>query len=613
MTRTRLLLVLVLVASLLATLACGSTPSADPASTRSIAQGSVTGAASDDGATHIWRGIPFAKPPMGELRWRAPRAPDAFSEPLDALESGSACAQLGGDSILGSEDCLYLDIYAPRWDAAAVPTDDARLPVMFWIHGGGNSMGAGNQIPPTRLAAEHDVIVVTINYRLGIFGWFSHPALRASADGPEDASGNYGTLDMIRSLEWVRDNISAFGGNPDRVTIFGESAGGINVYSLLLSPRAEGLFHAAIAQSGSAFSLTRSQAENYVDDPDAQGLDGSSAELVVALLGGMERAADREAAKPVAASMGRDEIEAMLRGLSTEELLAPFADAAADSNMPIYLSPTIIRDGHVIVDMEPLVALSTPGAYNAVPFIAGTNREESKLFAAFSSPHVSYTFGLPTSFLDERLYDIEGEYGGLTWRVMGVDRPVSAMRSAQGPSVWAYRFDWDEEPVIMGMDLSKLLGAAHALELPFVFGLTDLGFGNRFLYADPPSAEVLSSQMRSYWTQMAHTRAPGRGRHSDLPEWSAWNPVPDAPKYLIFDSPNDGGLEFGSDQIDQEFILTKVAGDSRLQTTEERCRVLRNMVQWSDVLTPTEYAAIDDGACQAYPLASRVEFASLPK
>ncbi len=609
---SRALLFLVLVASLLATLACGGAPEADATSTRTIAQGSVTGAASEVGNTHIWRGIPYAKPPVGDLRWRAPRPPEAFPEPQTALESGSECPQLGGDPIRGSEDCLYLDIYAPRWTADAVPAGDARLPVMFWIHGGGNSMGAGDQLPPTRLAAEHEVIVVTINYRLGIFGWLSHPALHASAAGPEDASGNFGTLDMIRGLEWVRSNISAFGGNPERITIFGESAGGINVYSLLLSPSARGLFQAAIAQSGSAFSLTRSQAENFVDDPDAQGLNGSSAELVVALLEDLGRADDREAAKRVAGSMAHDEIESLLRGLSTEELLAPFAAAAEDFDMPIYLSPNVIRDGHVIVDMEPLVALSTPGAYNAVPFIAGTNREEVKLFFAFSSPHVSYTFGLPTHIENQRMYDLEGEYGGLTWRAMGVDEPVSAMRSVQGPSVWAYRFDWDEEPVVMGMDLSKLLGAAHAVELPFVFGLTDLGFANRFLFADPPSAEVLSSQMRSYWTQMAHTLAPGRGRDGELPEWLAWNPLPESPKYLIFDSPNDGGLEFGSDQVSQEEILSKLASDPRLQNTEERCRVLRNMVQWSDALTPEEYLEIHGGACRAHPLESRVHFASLP-
>ena len=155
------------------------------------------------------------------------------------------------------------------------------------------------------------------------------------------------------------------------------------------------------------------------------------------------------------------------------------------------------------------------------------------------------TLGLPSDFIDERLYDIEGEYGGLVWRAMGVDEPVAAMASSQGsvPAVWAYRFDWDEQPVVMGMDLSKLLGAAHAMELFFVFGLTDLGFGNRFFFEDRESAEALSQAMRSYWTNFAYKYAPGRGRSDDLPEWPAWRAAPDAPKYLVFDTPQGGGIQ----------------------------------------------------------------------
>jgi para-nitrobenzyl esterase len=195
---------------------------------------------------------------------------------------------------------------------------------------------------------------------------------------------------------------------------------------------------------------------------------------------------------------------------------------------------------------------------------------------------------------------------------MGGNEPLAAMRTAQGPSVFAYRFDWDEEPVVMGMDLSKLLGAAHGLDLLFVFGLTDLGFANRFLFKDPAAAGMLSGQMRSYWSAMAHNGSPGRGRQNDLPEWTAWDPIPDAPKYLIPDSPNDGGLHFGRDQISQENILAKVAADSRLQNTEERCRVLLNMVQWSDALTPHEYAHVNAGSChEILPLESRAHFASL--
>ena len=601
----------ILVAGLAILPGCGGTPAPDPASEREIGQGRVVGALSTDGDAHIWRGIPFAAPPVGDLRWRAPRAPAPFDAPFQALVSGSACPQLGGSSVTGSEDCLYLDVYAPRWAAEEVPTGDTRLPVMYWIHGGGNSMGSGDQMPPTRLAAEHDVIVVTINYRLGIFGWLSHPALRATAESPEDASGNFATLDMIRGLEWVRDNVSAFGGNPDRVTLFGESAGGINVYSLLLSPRAEGLFHAAIAQSGAAFSMPRAMAENLTDDPLSEGLGGSSSELLVALLLERGAAADRAEAVRVLDEMPLPQIEALLRGLDTDEVLAPFLAAAESADMPIYISPNVIRDGHVIVDMDPLEALATPGAHNDVPFIAGTNREESKLFFALSSPHVERTLGIPTEITNERLYDLEGEYGGLAWRSMGVDQPLAALSRSGGSAIYAYRFDWDEEPVVLGLDLSKLLGAAHALEIPFVFGLTDLGFANRFLFEDPESAEALSSKMRSYWTHMAYAHTPGRGRDGALPAWPAWNPLPNAPKYLIFDTEQDGGLRVGTDQITDAVVLAKVSQDPRLQTDEERCRVYGNMVQWSEVVSPDDYEDMLDGACRAFPLDGRVHFATL--
>ena len=184
-----------------------------------------------------------------------------------ALESGSPCAPLGGDPVMGGEDCL------------------------------------------------------------------SHPALRATASGPEDASGNFATLDMIRALEWTRDNIAAFGGNPNRVTIFGESAGGINVYSLLVAPLAKVLFHGAIAESGAPTSMTPDETEDYTDDSEAPGLPGSSRELVVALVALVEQeglASGSEAAKLVAAEMSDLETEAFLRGFSAEELLAPFAACRDD-------------------------------------------------------------------------------------------------------------------------------------------------------------------------------------------------------------------------------------------------------------------------------------------
>ncbi len=592
--------------------ACGGdTPEVAPESERSVRQGSLVGSLSEDGRVHRWKGIRYAQAPLGPLRWRAPREPEPWEGSFEALTSGSYCPQPGGSPLVGDEDCLFLDVYAPAVARPDVPAGDARWPVMFWIHGGGNAMGAGDQLDPSRLAAEHDVVVVTINYRLGVFGWFSHPALRASAENADDASGNFATLDMIRALEWVRDDIAAFGGDPDNVTIFGESAGGLNVYSLLASPRAAGLFHAAIAQSGAPATMTRLQAEAYVDAPDP-GLGGSSSEVLVALLEQAGRAPDREAAKDVAEGMSDEEIEAFLRGHDTDSFLAPFVSAIGDSTLPIYIAPNIIRDGHVIPETPPLELFATPGAYNDVPFIAGTNRDEHKLFFALTSPHVSRTFGMPTGFVNPRLYDIEGEYGGLTWRALGVDEPVAAMRGAQGPTTWAYRFDWDEQPTILGFDLAKLLGAAHGLELLFVFGLTDLGLASGFLFEDPDTAEALSAKMRSYWTQFAYSHAPGRGHDGSLPEWHPWTPGADRPKYVVFDTDADGGVRMENDVVTQPDLLSMVRADERIQSTEERCTIYKNMVQWSEALTPDEYASIDDGACAEWPVRTRIPFASLP-
>lgn len=601
----------------------GSRPDVDPSSQRALRQGPVVGSASEAGHVHAWRGLPYAAPPVGPLRWRAPESAPGWEGIREATASGNRCVQLGGDPVQGSEDCLYLDVYAPAVAVDAVPAGDERWPVMFWIHGGGNSMGWGDQTSPAALVRDHEVVVVSINYRLGIFGWLSHPALRAGAKGSLDRSGNFGTLDMIAALRWVRENVGAFGGDPGNVTIFGESAGGVNVFSLLVSPTASGLFHAAISQSGMPASVTRAQAEGFTDEPPTAsrtsgasgpsyaGLPGSSNELLLALLRQTGKASDRAGAKAVLAGMGDAEIEAFLRGFSAGELLQPFVDVMQDEPMPMYMAPAVVRDGVVIPDEPLLEALSGLGGHERVPFIAGTNRDEHKLFFLMSSPHVERTFGLPTGLVNERLYDLEGEYGGAMWRAMGADEPVSALAARSGPPVFAYRFDWDEEPKILGADLSKLLGAAHALDLLFVFGLTDLGFANRFVFEDVDSAERLSRQMRSYWANFAYRHDPGRGRNDDLPDWEPWNGEAGASKYIIFDSDRDGGIEFGTDVLDARKVLARAEKDPRLASDEERCRVFRNFVQWSEALSVEDYDEILNGACRAHPIGTRTPFPSL--
>jgi len=230
--------------------------SPSPNAIRSVENGEMIGFKSRHD-THAWLGIPYAAPPVGELRWKAPRPPEPWTGRFEAIELGSVCPQPsvfglpvpGGQTIMGAEDCLVLNIWAPIFREEKTPVDRKRLPVMLWIHGGGNNMESGGNpnFNGSTLAGQNHVVVVTINHRLGPLGWFRHPALRSEDSSPEDNSGNYGTLDIIQALKWVQKNITAFGGDPEKVTIFGQSSGGANVLSMMASPLAKGLFHRAIA------------------------------------------------------------------------------------------------------------------------------------------------------------------------------------------------------------------------------------------------------------------------------------------------------------------------------------------------------------------------------
>ena len=212
----------------------------------------------------IYEDIPYAKPPVGFLRWKAPRE---ISAPVEIFpKENNFCIQrpsnLGGVDgdgfFVGSEDCLYLDITVPNNEI------NQKLPVMLWIHGGGNTSGLKDLYDFSKMAHRHDVIIVRINYRLGPLGWFTHPAIQSFQQG-EDKTSNFGTLDIIMALKWVNNNISKFGGDSNNVTIFGESAGGHNVLSLLASKKAKGLFHKAISMSGYTSSISIEDAYNPVE------------------------------------------------------------------------------------------------------------------------------------------------------------------------------------------------------------------------------------------------------------------------------------------------------------------------------------------------------------
>ncbi|MCZ9342539.1 carboxylesterase family protein, partial [Streptomyces sp. TRM76130] len=243
--------------------------------------GQVRGEAGE--TAHSYLGIPYAAPPVGALRWRPPAAPASWTGVRDATAPGDPCVQTASDSPWGdlagpgtpSEDCLYLNVHTPARPSLL------KRPVMVWIHGGGFTVGSGAFYDGSTLAADGDVVVVTLNYRLGAFGYLAHPDL--AGESAEGVSGNYGVLDQQAALRWVRDNVAAFGGDPDNVTVFGESAGGGSVCHQLVSPRAVGLFDRAIAQSGCGFALPTQESQQRVGSAWADSLGCADAACLRAL------------------------------------------------------------------------------------------------------------------------------------------------------------------------------------------------------------------------------------------------------------------------------------------------------------------------------------------
>ena len=579
-------------------------PQPDSETLRRLSGGQLIGFQNEQAM--VWRGIPYATAPVGPLRWRSPQPPPPWEGTRPAIDFGAACAQLEAGTSTedlstievgqeGDEDCLSLNIYAPK-NLGAKENQQSLKPVLVWIHGGGNSMGDARFYDGSSLATEQDVVVVTVQYRLGVFGWFDHPALHGPDASPDDRSGNYGTLDLIRALEWIESNIAQFGGDPNRITIFGESAGGADVLALLASPRAKGLFHRAIAQSGSTRTVSRAQARNAQHEAEP-GLRNSSTELLLALLINDGQAANRIEAGRVLEAMQQADIEKFLRSRSSLELLGAVSGGSFGG---MYDAPELIRDGHVLPQEGILEALRT-GRANPVPVMLGTNRDETKLFSAPSSPWITRLGPIPLWFNNQAQYDLEADYGSRLWKVRGADAPAQALAESGQAPVWVYRFDWDEEGSFLWLDFSELIGAGHGVEIPFVFGNFDFGPFTDTLFPEPSrdAAQALSRQMMSYWGSFARSGNPNP-ETAKRPDWPAWQN--DRTQFLRFDTPAGGGVSPSGDTASVDQILNKIAKDPRIQSDDLRCRVYAQMTQRGGPLSAEEYTRIADGLCQNRPL-----------
>lgn len=439
-----------------------------------VADGALLGRATGNPAVQAFLGIPYATPPVGPLRWRAPRSPIPWSGVRDATRAGPACMQWHrpGVAAIPSEDCLSLNVWAP------VRHDGAPLPVMVFVHGGGFVFGSGAEpVYDGTALAGHKVLLVTLNYRLGVFGFLAHPALTREGGG---TSGNYGLLDQIQALRWVQANIGAFGGDPHRVTVFGESAGGTSVAMLLASPSTHGMFAQAILESPALgwrfMTLADAERTGVSIGSDIGALRRATAQSLVAESGMIQSRAPRMAPVPL---------------------------------------PFPVVDGQVLPD-QPNALLTRPNGFR-MPMMIGTNADEGQSFAVHWN-------GLSPGDYAQRLSLLFGEQAAQAATIYPAQDPASSLRAGAD---------------IIGDGLfyegARMLGRAGAARDPRTF---------RYLFAQPihgapprHAAEVayvfgtlgplasaedraLSETMMTAWTRFATTGDPnGGGASKSVARW----------------------------------------------------------------------------------------------
>ncbi len=483
----------------------------------------------DDGGVLAFLGIPYADAPVGELRWRPPTPAPCLDGVLEATEFGPSCPQMdakSGDPI-GSEDCLTLNVWTPA-------TDGAR-PVLFFVHGGGNIQGASS-VPVvfgtkplyggSHLTNAHEVVVVTVNYRLGTLGFLALPEL--SAESGQGISGNYGLLDIIAALQWTQRNIAAFGGDPSRVMIFGESAGAVNTCTLLASPLAKGLFSRALMQSGLC----------------------TGTPLATAAAGYSDYVTEQTGCVPGAERLN------CLRAMAPAALLTAMPPTVSAATLEFGFSPTAygpIVDGYLLP--EPAAARVEAGQFNDVPVVLGSNADEYHSLLGWPVPTANAYTNIVENALGWLGQDVVDQALSL-YPVGSYDSPRAALVDLLTDSVftcparqWARRLATNGSSSVFSYYFTRKAvtkqgrqPAAHGMELLYVFGsMVDIPF-----FTPAPADAALSEAMMGYWTRFAAAGDPNNG--GNAADWPAFDSASES--YLRLDADIEMGTHLKSDKCD---------------------------------------------------------------
>jgi carboxylesterase type B len=516
--------------------------------------------------TYAWKGVPFSKPPVGERRWKAPADPDVWTSPRLTQQFGNACSQASrlygpgqhntydatiGSSLgqtVGAEDCLYVNIWRPA-------TADTQLPVIVWVHGGSNISGytADPVYDGANLARTANAVIVTVNYRLGVMGFFNLGQLK-TGDAHDD-SGNFALLDIIKALQFVNRNIASFGGNPGNVTLMGESAGAVNVFAVMTSPplvRAKpALVHRLLPMSGGISPASELPPGSVPTLAPASAFRAQADLLVSQLLMGDGQAANAAAATALVASKSPAEIAAYMRSKSADAIWTTVVTKLAPLNAG---GSGPIPDGSVL-PLNPIAAIKS-GQYLKAPILAGNTRDEGKLFPTFlplvggavgrllndatvfataftynpeASPTSTIEQWIPPSYLPATTpatgFNAKTEQLTRQFFLASRDSVLTALKTQQ-TDIWYYRFDWDELP----SPFDVIYGAAHAFELPFAFGNFGPSLYAKISYtrANQPGRLALSDAMMRTIGAFARSGDPNNAALGA--KWPTW------PATLVFDA-----------------------------------------------------------------------------